>query len=184
MSEQNESRNSGEIIDLRFIINLILQQKWLIISVSVVTAIAALLITRFVITPRYTTVAYITLTKPIIAAEFDTSIQVSPVVPDTLSLAELAKSAAIIFQVIDQSNLEEYFKTSKIDMEAVLIGKNQLQLSVTDKDPRIATMLANSWAEVITQKLNELYGTGKFTVKEIETDLKNAQNKWFTAQDA
>jgi capsular polysaccharide biosynthesis protein len=171
------------MVDLRYLINIILNRKWIIICVSIISALLAFLISRYLLPKQYTTSAYITLIEPIINAEFDSSIQVSPSMPDTQSLAELAQSDSIIVQVQDEIDHENYFENNRVEMEALLRGQNQILLTVIGEDPDIITKIANSWSEIVVQRLNLIYGSGDITVKEIELELDVAKKEWSAAQE-
>ncbi len=81
MTEQN-SQNPNyyeDIIDLRGLVKTILNYKWIIIGVTVIAALGALLISAFILSPKYEANAYVTITEPVIRAELESSIQVSTV---------------------------------------------------------------------------------------------------------
>jgi uncharacterized protein involved in exopolysaccharide biosynthesis len=186
MSVQNppDSSSHEEIIDLRELILTIFGRKWLILSVTVAIGLSVFLISSFLLPDNYTADAYLTLSDPIIQAELDSSIQVSPTLPEISALAELAEADAIIDQVIMSLDLLEYENENKLIMKAALQGKSQLHLEVTTPDPKVAAQVANSWAQVMILRLNDLYGTGLSTLKALESDVQNAREDWSESQEA
>jgi len=182
MTESSNIQNDGA--DLRELIKIILKYKWLIIGVTFLVAISAFLTSVLVISPKYEASSYVTLTEPIISAEFDSSIQVSLNMPDTQALVDFAEAEAVIKQVIVELGLESLFAENESKMEATLQGKSQLQLLVSTSDSKTAAQIANTWAEIMVQRLNNLYGTGEGALASIQIEVDIAREKWHSAQNA
>ena len=96
MTDHQNPTQYEEIIDVRKFIRALLHYKWLIIGASFLGAVAAFIVSSYLISAKYEANAYVTLTEPIIRAELESSIQVSPTLPETGALAELAEADAII----------------------------------------------------------------------------------------
>lgn len=142
------------------------------------------MISAYVLSPKYEANAYVTITELIISAELESSIQVSPALPETGALAELAEADSIIDQVAVFLNLADYLEENKPDMEAFLQGKSQLHLQVTATNPEIAAQIANGWAQVLVLHLNDLYGTGSSTIVVLESEVQKAKDNWNLTQEA
>ncbi|MCJ7624693.1 MAG: hypothetical protein MUO76_14420, partial [Anaerolineaceae bacterium] len=81
-----------------------------------------------------------------------------------------------------RTGLEKHFQEKKPQMKASLRGKSQLLLEVIDQDPEIAAMLANGWAEVVVERLNLIYGASEFSIANLEVEVENARQNWFSSQ--
>jgi len=185
MTEQNAQNLDyyEDVIDIRKLVKTVLNYKWIIIGVTMIAALASFLISAYVLSPKYEANAYVTITELIISAELESSIQVSPALPETGALAELAEADSIIDQVAVFLNLADYLEENKPDMEAFLQGKSQLHLQVTATNPEIAAQIANGWAQVLVLHLNDLYGTGSSTVVVLESEVQKARDNWNFAQE-
>jgi capsular polysaccharide biosynthesis protein len=183
MEEQNSSDSFSQIMELRAIIRLLLKHKWFIIIFTVVLTACAILSSMYLITPRYSSSAFVTLIEPIMNAEFESSIQISPIIPDSQALAEVVETDEIIRAVVEKLVMEEYFRGNKPGFEASLRGKSQLLLTASDSDPDIAADLANTWAEVVVNRLNDVYGSGEFNQVEFDGIVMAARTKWEQTQE-
>ena len=170
-----------DVIDLRELVITVLKYKWTILAGIMLSALVAFLVSSFLLSPHYQASAYVTLTEPIVQTNLDASIQVSPVMPDTGALAELAESDAIIREIKERLGLSE---NEPIEMDAALQGKTQLRLQITARDPELAAQIANAWAESMIQRLNNLYGTGEGIKQVLEIEVENAKDNWEKTQIA
>jgi len=184
MNDNQESVYYEDVIDLRELVQTLLEYKWVILGSVVLSALAAFVVSAFVLPPQYQATSYVNITEPIIRAELDPSIQVSPSFPDTGALAELAEADAIVDQVSVDLDLETYFDEDEPELEAALQGQNQLRLRVTADDPERAADIANAWAGIVVQRLNDLYGTGEKTLSTLESEVANAKAEWDAAQNS
>jgi len=183
MTDHQNPPQFEAIIDVKKIIRGLLQYKWLIVGAGFLGALAAFLVSSYLISAKYESSTYVIFTEAVITAELESSIQVSPAQPETGALAELAEADAIIDQVAVTLKLTKYIEENELDMEASLQGKNQLHLLVTATDPEIAAQIANGWAQVMVIRLNDLYGTGSSTIVVLESEVQKAKDKWNIAQE-
>jgi len=183
MGEQKTSDSFSQVMELRAIIRLFLKHKWFVIIFTAVLTACAILSSMYLITPRYSSSAFVTLIEPIINAEFEFSIQISPSMPDSQALAEVVETDEINRAVVEELAMEEYFQGKKPSLEASLRGKSQLLLTASDADPDIAADLANTWAEVVVNRLNDVYGSGEFSQADFEVIVKTARIKWEQTQE-
>ena len=183
MNDNREPYYYEDVIDLRELVQTLLDYKWVILGVTLLAALTAFLVSSFVLPKRYRASAYVTLTEPTIRAELDSSIQVSPTFPDTGALAELSEAEAIMDQVSNELGLdiEEY---NSMEWEASLQGQSQLRLQVTTIDPELSEKAANNWAKVMVFRLNNLYGSGDQTLRMLENEVQTAKERWKQAQDS
>jgi uncharacterized protein involved in exopolysaccharide biosynthesis len=182
MSEQPRESYYEDVIDLRELIQTLWNFKWLIVGATLLAALVAFLVSTYLLPAQYQADAYLTVTEPIIRAELDSAIQVSPVLPDTNALSQLAEAEVYLQQALEQAGLEEYREDHPLEMEAALQGGSQLRLRVTTDDPERAARIANTWAAVLVGRLNDLYGTGEQTLAVLENEVRAAEENWAAAQ--
>jgi len=183
MNDNREPYYYEDVIDLREVVQTLLDYKWVILGVTLLAALGTFLVSSFLIAPQYQASAYVTLTEPIIRAELDPSIQVSPVFPETEGLAEMVEADALMDEVVVGLGLENYFEENRMEMAASLQGQRQIKLQVTADDPERAARIANTWADVTVHHLNDLYGTGEGTLETLEDEVSSAREKWEAAQN-
>lgn len=184
MSENQSPYPSEVVIDLRELIQTLLNYKWVIIAVTILAALGVFLVSVFIIPPKYQASAVVTLIEPIIEAELETSIRFSPTMPDTGALADFAEADELVDQVIDRLDLEDYFEKNDPDLDASLKGSSQIHLQVTTNDPARSAQISNAWAQVLVNRLNDLYGTGEKDIATLESEVENAREDWNETQAA
>ena len=123
-------------------------------------------------------------TEPFLSAELESSIQISPSLPDSRTLSDLVESDSIVNSVIDELNLNDYLKEYPEELDAILQGNSQLELIVKHSDPEITAEFANAWAGIIIKRLNTLYGPSRDTITLIENEVREAKEQWNTSQAA
>ena len=183
MKDNREPYYYEDVIDLRELVQTLLDYKWVVVGVTLLAALAAFLVSTFYLPPQYQASSFVTLTEPIIRAELDPSIQVSPNLPDTDGLAELAEADAMIRVVSKDLGLKVEDLRS-FEWQASMQGQSQLKLQVTAPTADFAAEAANRWAELMVSHLNDLYGTGDQTLETLEREVKLAKEEWTTAQTA
>lgn len=180
--QQRDPYYYEDVIDLRALVTTLWSAKWIIIGATLLAGLAAFLVSAIVLPAQYESSAVVTLTEPIVRAELDSSISISPTVPETSGLEELAEADAVREQAVAESGLESYLEENRAEWEASLQGRSQLKLQITADDPEIAAQLANSWAAVLVGRLNDLYGTGEQTLTVLENEVQEAEENWAAAQ--
>ena len=190
MDQQTQPTYYEDTLDLRALVKTLLRWAWLIILAGILAAIAAFLTSKFVLDPRYESTALVAITEPSLVAELEPSIQVSPQLPDTQALSDLAEASDILKKVYEDPEVsgvldEETTFTGFGEMFAAsLVGTNQLRLVVTDTDPERAALIANVWAKLTTDRLNDLYGATEASYEHLNQQAETARQKWDAAQAA
>jgi len=184
MTETKDTHFSEEVIDLRELIRTLWAKKWLILGVTFIAGLAAFLVSSFLVPERYQAAAFITITEPNLRAELETSIQTEPVPLETSGLAELAESAELQALTFSALGVTDYEQQRSYEFSAVMPGEGQLRLGVTTEDPVLAAEAANAWAGVVSERLNELYGTSQETLTILESETAQAKIAWAEAQEA
>jgi len=184
MTETKDTHFSEEVIDLRELIRTLWAKKWLILGVTFIAGLAAFLVSSFLVPERYQAAAFITITEPNLRAELETSIQTEPVPLETSGLVELAESAELQALTFSALGVTDYEQQRSYEFSAVMPGEGQLRLGVTTEDPVLAAEAANAWAGVVSERLNELYGTSQETLTILESETAQAKIAWAEAQEA
>jgi uncharacterized protein involved in exopolysaccharide biosynthesis len=182
MTDHQNPTQYEAIIDVKKIIRGLLHYKWLIVGASFLGALVAFLVSSNLISAKYEASSYVIFTEAFITAELDSSIQVSPSMPDTGALDELAEADDVIRKISEVLNLDLLSNENKVELVATLQGKSQLHLQVTATDPELAAQIANTWGAEMVLRLNELYGTGEQTVAGLEVEVQRAKEQWNQTQ--
>ena len=181
MKDNREPYYYEDVIDLRELVQTLLDYKWVVVGVTLLAALAAFLVSTFYLPPQYQASSFVTLTEPIIRAELDPSIQVSPNLPDTAGLAELAEADAMVRVVSTDLGLKVE-EVRAFEWQASMQGQSQLMLQVTAPTADFAAEAANRWAELMVSHLNDLYGTGDQTLLTLKREVQLAKEEWTAAQ--
>lgn len=143
-------KNDDEIeIDLGEVFQILLENIWLIISAAMFTALAAVFLAKFVVTPEYesTTKIYI-LNKEETGSSAVTYSDLQVGTSLTKDYAELVKSRFVMEEVIQKLGLDmtydQLIKKVSIDTPT---DTRILSISVKDKDPVLAMHIANAVRE-------------------------------------
>ena len=175
-------------IDLRTILLTLWKGKWWIIGATLLLAVAAYAFSKFALPKQYEATALVMITRPAISTNLDLAIQTTPQLPDVKSLADLAMVDDLLLAVsqapavADLSSGDVSVADLKKQLEASLVGTNQLRLVATDTDPLRAAALANTWAEQLTLRLNALFGTDPASASEIKAQASQARLDWDSAE--
>lgn len=180
MSDSQPNYYYQDMIDLREVMETLYVRKWVILSITVVLAGITFLVSSFLLPKGYTASAFVTIREPVLTAELDQSIRVSPNVPDSQALTDLAEADSVLKTVREDLDI----KRGEVKYEASLKGSSQLLLEVTAGSPEKSAAIANSWAATFVSRLNELYGTGEKSLSTLESETENAREKWNSAQNA
>jgi len=179
-----------DVIDLRELFQTLLNYKWIITVATLLTALVAFLVSAFLLPEQYEATSYVIITKPSLIADLEPSIQIDPSIPDTEALTHLFLADSILHEVyeikeVDQALGKEIkFADFKGKFKAKLVGSSQLELLVIDTDPFCADLLADTWAQVVVDRLNTLYGTNQNAFIQLDTQLQTAKETWDEKQRA
>lgn len=177
-------------IDVRQILTTLLQKFWLILIVTLLFAIAGFLVTKFVLQKEYQATAYVMIVKPSTVTNLDPRIQSSLQLPDTKSLTDLTRADDLLAEIIHSPEvaglIEEDIQLSAFrnKLQPTLVGTNQLRLQVTHTDPVGAAAIANTWAQIVTERLNSLFGTDATSLSKVEAQAEEARTAWDMAEQA
>ncbi len=181
-----------DMIDLRELIRTLLKYKWIIIASTLLAALGAFATSKFLIPSQYEASAHIGITLPSFEVNLEPSINNPSPLDDyqmfiefTKSLPELAEAVEVWLSVCEELNLTCLGEgNDKPELEAILIGTNQLKLTVTSKNPERSAEFANLWAEEMIKRWNRLYGSENIDLFQMEGEVTQALETWNTAQSA
>ena len=194
MSEQHQQPQDPyyyeDVIDLRELAKTLWSSKWIILAAVLLAALAAYLTDNYILSPQYEASAHMGIRRTTFQADLEPRIENPSSLQDyqqlrnlTDSLPELAESADVVLKVCQVMDLACVGEDSqRPDLEAALIGTNQLKLTVTCQDPERAAEFANLWAAEMIRRWNILYGTAEVDLDQIEGELESSRQKWDAAQ--
>lgn len=189
-TKPQESYYGDDVIDLRELVKTLLKYKWIILAATLLAALAAFLMDNFLLDSQYEASAHIGIRRPTFYANLEPSIENPSALEDyrnlsdlTKSLPELAEADDIWMSVCEELDLICVGEgRNKPDLEASLIGTNQLKLTVSCEDPARCAEFANLWAEEVTYRWNTLYGNESLNLEQIAEDVDSARQLWAESQ--
>lgn len=152
-----------EEIDLKELISMFLEKKFLIILVVLLAAILGAIYTLEIIVPEYQSSTSLVLVQ--IAAEnsLDGS---NSITANDLALnsnlvdnyREIAKSKTVTSKVMENLNLNMTLAELQKSINVTSITDTELiRITVTNKDPELACKIANEVAKIFIEKTDEIY---------------------------
>lgn len=192
MKDKQETYYYEDIIDLREVVKTLWNHKWLIITVTLLAAAAAFVTDKFILPPQYEASAHIGIRRSTFQANLEPSIDAPSSLEDyqqlrdlTGSLPELAEADDVKMSVCNQMGIQCTGEGSVLpELEAELVGTNQLKLTVICENPDRAAEFANAWAVEVISRWNELYGNENVDLSQLEGDVETARRRWSEAQGA
>lgn len=151
-----------EEFDLKELLYSFWKKRFLIVVAILVGAILGVIYTKFILKPMYQSYTTLVLAK----ASTSTTDNTSAINQNDLVLnqklvstyGEIIKSRTVLNEVIERLKIDTTYEslsknisiTSKKDTEL-------LQITVSYQDPKVAADIANTMAEVFTNKIKEIY---------------------------
>ncbi len=161
-----------EEIDIKEILYYIFKKKFFVIILTILGVVAGVLYTKFLITPMYSAVTTVVLSKPTTANNsYVTSSEAITQGDITLNsklvstYSEIMKSRAVAEEVKTALGLEisEESLMSNISVNAK-DDTEMLKIQVQNEDPIVAANVANSLSDVFKEKVREIYNIENVTV--------------------
>ena len=151
-----------EELDLKELISIFLNKKYLIIIVLLVSAILGIIYTNKFITPLYqssTTLVLVQIGSDNISQQSSittTDVTLNSKLVDDYS--EIAKSKTVARTVRDNLNLQQSIEDIQESVSVTSISEAEvIRITVTNSDPELAYAIANEVATVFKDKVNEIY---------------------------
>jgi len=169
-------------IDLRAIVLPLWRARNLVLIVTLAAAIAAFVISFWILPRKYQASAYVFIGEPALYTSYETAsgLHVSPKNPDPEDMAILSTAPGLLESVHSDPEVVAAIGKEEIvlvDMAtADTVGEYELSLQITDTDPQRAALLANTWAEKVTAKVNASYGLSTLAQVLDSAVLQSQQN--------
>ena len=151
-----------EELDLKELISIFLNKKYLIIIVLLLFAIFGIVYTNKILTPLYqssTTLVLVQIGSDNISQQ--TSITTTDVTLNSKLVddyREIAKSKTVASTVKDNLNLQQSIEDIQESISVTAISETEvIKITVTNPDPELAYSIANEVAIVFKDKVNEIY---------------------------
>lgn len=151
-----------EELDLKELFNVFWERKLEFIVILLVAVIIGAAYSYFMVEPTYTSYTTLLLTKVSGDSENNESITQTDLTLNSnlvSTYSELIKSNAVLREVIDElniQNLDEVSLKNSIKVSAVT-DTEMIKITVANKNPNYAEIIANKTAEVFSEKIAEIY---------------------------
>lgn len=157
METGNENKQNDEIeIDLLQLAKAVLSKIWIVIISAVVTGAVALVVTIFLITPKYSSTSklYVVNRQNDNTTTYNDIQSSSQLIKD---FKVLVTSIPVIDKVIDDLNLDMTYDEVVSEVSCVIETDSRiLSVTVTDKDPETAKKIADSIADVSSKQVTSV----------------------------
>ncbi len=171
-------------IDLRALILKLWRGRWVILAVTLITALVAFVISAWVGPNKYQAISYISIKDPILNFTTAQGLTVNQKAPDITSLINLATAPSLMASVRSDPTITAVWgAVSFKDVKSAAIGQNLLLMQVTDTNPKRAAQLSNVWASQVSTNINTSYGT-EAIAHSIILQVTEAQQRYDQAQNA
>lgn len=173
-----------EEIDIKEILYYIFKKKVFVIILTILGIVAGVLYTKFLITPMYSAVTTVVLSKPttannsyVVSGEAITQGDITLNSKLVSTYSEIMKSRAVAEEVKTALGLEisEESLMSNISVKAK-DDTEMLKIQVLNEDPIVAASVANSLSDVFKEKVKEIYNIENVTVIDRAIPSKNPSN--------
>ena len=180
-----------EEIDLREYVE-VLVRNWVWIGAAGLLAALAAFVVSSLMAPTYEASAVVMITEPQYQMQFDPRFETAEWSPAYQAFPTLATSDDLLGRVVEQytpspeAGIEEWRLGALSGMvEASSEGDpSLLVLRVSSRAPRDAASIANAWADVLTERGNEIYGGGEENVDFFEARVSEAKESLDEAESA
>lgn len=173
-------------IDIRKLVETV-AAEWRSITAAVVLAGALAVAVNLTRATTYEATAHVTVSAPGILFQPDSRHSAQFRVPSTSGLTGLAQSDGVLRQVLESSDLEalevanlevgDLRETSRVRASDTL-----LLLTVEAPGSKAAAAIANTWARVLSGRINELYSPASTEEESLRRLVDSAFLKWQAAE--
>jgi len=174
-------------IDLRAILLTLWKARRMILIVTLAAAVSAFAVSFWILPRQYQATAYVFIGNPIGDITQASGLTISPTLPDPNVVVELAAAPGLLESVTKDPAVAAAIGEETITVAdmvtAVYVGTDQLSLQVTDTDPQRAALLANTWAEKVTDVVNATYKLGTIA-QALDSLFLQSQQNYNQAQSA
>ena len=177
-------------IDLREYIDVLIRHWKAIVALTVIAAIVAGVVS-FLLPPTYEATALVAAVQPKYQMRFDpkfetlNNIQLPMKAYPALATSDdvLVKVIADLGDVLEEEDREIHAFSGMVEA-ASSADPSLIALKVSSRDPVKATRIANTWADVVIQEINNLYGQTDEEAQFFEEQVTTAETNLKSAEDA
>ena len=164
MAGQEEQLHTGERVDIKGLILPLWRAKWIILGITLIVGLIAFLISPYLIPERYKATAIVTITDPDMNAEFVVR-----------GLPQIAKSNELITLTLTELGITDLESQRSLKFVTTMQDKGQLMLEARADNPALAAEAANTWAEVVHEKISNVIGTSEDILHALEEEVTLAE---------
>lgn len=158
MNEQNEKRSGFLEVSVWRLFNEVLKKIWIVALVAIVGAVASLLISVYLITPRYESSAMFYVNNNNLSLG-DTSVSISSA--DITASKSLVESYIVILDtrnslndVIDYAGVDRTYREVREMLTAEAVNETEIfRVTVTSEDPEEAEKIAEAIAYILPKRI-------------------------------
>lgn len=198
MSLEPEMRSEygSEEIDLRRYFDIARRWYKLILGCAVLGALAAFLL-GWLETPDYVAQASLTILRSGSVINFDPKIRTVSDADPTAGVDAAARRKALVtiggsddlakavYQRISSQLKYKYEDLTAVQRTVEVKNDGDLlNISATARNPEDAALIANTWAEVYQDRVNQIYGEQPVAVSSVQDQVASAKNAYESAQSA
>jgi len=177
-------------IDLREYIDVLIRHWKAIVALTVIAAIVAGVVS-FLLPPTYEATALVAAVQPKYQMRFDpkfetlNNIQLPMKAYPALATSDdvLVKVIADLGDVLEEEDREIHAFSGMVEATNSA-DPSLIALKVKSRDPVKATRIANTWADVVIQEINNLYGQTDEEAQFFEEQVTTAETNLKSAEDA
>jgi len=177
-------------IDLREYIDVLIRHWKAIVALTVIAALVAGVVS-FLLPPTYEATALVAAVQPKYQMRFDpkfetlNNIQLPMKAYPALATSDdvLVKVIADLGDVLEEEDREIHAFSGMVEA-ASSADPSLIALKVSSRDPVKATRIANTWADVVIQEINNLYGQTDEEAQFFEEQVTTAETNLKSAEDA
>lgn len=173
MNDIGRTDKTGERLDLRGWAFTLWYAKWIILGTAISAALIALLISSFLLPIRYQSSVAMTITE----LEFWTKLY-------QRNLTGIAKSDELIELSLIESGVTDPEQQDSLVFAVSLEYWGLMYLEVIAEDPALAADAANSWANLVYERLIEVLGTSEEDFTGLQEQVSFANENLSIAQTA
>ncbi len=162
----------NESLDLKQILRILVKRLWIIVLCLIIGGLGAFSITKFLMTPQYTSSATMYVNNRTKTDNVDIISGSDLVTSQKLisTYSQIAQTPEVIDQVIRKLKLDMTVGQVRSMLSFGAVGETEImRITATSEDPELAANLANAVTEFAPAMIKSVIGIGEDTVSVLET---------------
>ncbi len=161
--------------------------KWIVIWTAIAAFVAGVI--SFLLPPTYEAVATIVVTQPRYVAEFDPRFEAVEMEPRYDAFSSLVKTADLEERVIAALEVESDEQLTVGDLQRMATishgdDPSVIFLRIRHRDPVLAALVANTWAQLYVERVREIYGRTELEETRLQAELRGPEENLRAAEEA